>query len=310
MTIELRTSYLGLELRSPIVASAAPHNGEPDDGRRAWSGPASGPSSCPRCSRRRSSPRSSSSTARWSRGPSISPRPSTTSPPSTASSAPRTGTCCRSNGSRPRSTCRSSPASTPRTSGGWVRYARLIEDAGADALELNLYHLAADPRRDADGRWRRATWRSSRTSAARSTIPLAVKLSPYYSALANFAAAAVGGRRGRAGPVQPLLPAGPRPRDARRRAAARAEPAVGAAAAAALDRDPAPAARRRRVAGGASGVTTGTDAAKALLVGADVVMMTSALLRHGPEHVPPSRASSRHGWSSTSTSRSTSCAGA
>ena len=31
--------------------------------------------------------------------------------------------------------------------GGWVRYARLIEDAGADAIELNLYHVAADPTR-------------------------------------------------------------------------------------------------------------------------------------------------------------------
>jgi dihydroorotate dehydrogenase (fumarate) len=34
-----------------------------------------------------------------------------------------------------------------------------------------------------------------------------------------------------------------------------------------------------------SGVHAGTDAVKALMVGADVVMMTSALLRHGPEHV-------------------------
>ena len=34
-----------------------------------------------------------------------------------------------------------------------------------------------------------------------------------------------------------------------------------------------------------SGVQAGSDAVKALMVGADVVMMTSALLRHGPEHV-------------------------
>ena len=31
------------------------------------------------------------------------------------------------------------------TQGGWVRYAKLMQDAGADALELNLYHVAADP---------------------------------------------------------------------------------------------------------------------------------------------------------------------
>ena len=35
------------------------------------------------------------------------------------------------------------------TGGGWVRHASLIEQAGADALELNLYHVAADPARDA-----------------------------------------------------------------------------------------------------------------------------------------------------------------
>ena len=34
MTVDLRTRYLGLELRSPIVASAAPHNGEPATARR------------------------------------------------------------------------------------------------------------------------------------------------------------------------------------------------------------------------------------------------------------------------------------
>ena len=34
-----------------------------------------------------------------------------------------------------------------------------------------------------------------------------------------------------------------------------------------------------------SGIASGRDVAKALLVGADVAMMTSALLRHGPEHV-------------------------
>jgi dihydroorotate dehydrogenase (fumarate) len=32
------------------------------------------------------------------------------------------------------------------TQGGWVRYAGSMADAGADALELNLYHVAADPR--------------------------------------------------------------------------------------------------------------------------------------------------------------------
>ena len=45
--------------------------------------------------------------------------------------------------------------------GGWVRYARLIEEAGADALELNLYRLAADPARSGSHDGGGATWRWS-----------------------------------------------------------------------------------------------------------------------------------------------------
>lgn len=70
--------------------------------------------------------------------------------------------------------------------GGWVRYAREIEQAGADALELNIYYLPTDP---------------VVTSAhveqiyadlvaevkARVRIPVAVKLGPYFSSLAHLA---------------------------------------------------------------------------------------------------------------------------
>ena len=41
------------------------------------------------------------------------------------------------------------------TVGGWVGLARRLEDAGADALELNLYHVAADPRARPRPRWSR-----------------------------------------------------------------------------------------------------------------------------------------------------------
>jgi dihydroorotate dehydrogenase (fumarate) len=70
--------------------------------------------------------------------------------------------------------------------GGWTSYAKKIEDAGADALELNLYYLPTDP-----------DLKSEEVEAAqvelvadvRSTIkiPLAVKLSPYVTSLPNFA---------------------------------------------------------------------------------------------------------------------------
>jgi dihydroorotate dehydrogenase (fumarate) len=72
------------------------------------------------------------------------------------------------------------------THGGWLGYARLMEQAGADALELNVYQLATDPGEDARTIEDRAVEmvREVRTSVR---IPVAVKLSPFYTALANFA---------------------------------------------------------------------------------------------------------------------------
>ena len=72
------------------------------------------------------------------------------------------------------------------TSGGWVDYAHMIEEAGADALELNLYYLATDPALtsvELEDRYINLV----RDVASQIHIPLAVKLSPFYSALPNFA---------------------------------------------------------------------------------------------------------------------------
>jgi dihydroorotate dehydrogenase (fumarate) len=73
------------------------------------------------------------------------------------------------------------------TSEGWLRYAGLIERAGARALELNFYHVATDLLEDAKTVESRvldivAVLKES------IRIPLAVKLSPFYSALPHFAA--------------------------------------------------------------------------------------------------------------------------
>ncbi len=172
-------------------------------------------------------------------------------------------------------------ASTP---GGWVRYARLMQDAGADALELNLYHLAADPDRSASDIEARDLALIAAVRGA-VTIPLAVKLSPFYSALASFARSVVGA--GADGLVlfnrfyQPdldldsldVVPRLELSRPAELRVPMRwiailrpqLGPGVGLAA--------------------TSGVHGGTDAVKALMVGADVVMTTSAVLHHGSEHL-------------------------
>ncbi len=72
------------------------------------------------------------------------------------------------------------------TRGGWVHYARLIEDAGADALELNIYVVAANPMFSASDM---ETQYLELIEAVKEKIkiPLAVKVSPYFSAFANMA---------------------------------------------------------------------------------------------------------------------------
>jgi dihydroorotate dehydrogenase (fumarate) len=72
------------------------------------------------------------------------------------------------------------------TEGGWTNYARLIERAGADGLELNLYELATDFDESGEDLERRAL-RVVKAVRDVVSIPLAVKLSPFYSSLAHFA---------------------------------------------------------------------------------------------------------------------------
>jgi dihydroorotate dehydrogenase (fumarate) len=72
------------------------------------------------------------------------------------------------------------------STGGWINYARKIEEAGADALELNIYFLPNDldlssPELEA------AYITLVRDVRAQIKIPLAVKLSPYFTALPNLA---------------------------------------------------------------------------------------------------------------------------
>jgi len=72
------------------------------------------------------------------------------------------------------------------TPGGWLEYAGLIEEAGADALELNLYEVAGDLEQTGAEVERRALEVVQAVKGA-VRIPVAVKLSPFYSSIANFA---------------------------------------------------------------------------------------------------------------------------
>jgi dihydroorotate dehydrogenase (fumarate) len=72
------------------------------------------------------------------------------------------------------------------STGGWVEYAHRIEQAGADALELNIYYLPTDP--DLSGAELEEDFvQLVRDVRAKVKLPIAVKLSPYFTALPNLA---------------------------------------------------------------------------------------------------------------------------
>jgi dihydroorotate dehydrogenase (fumarate) len=165
--------------------------------------------------------------------------------------------------------------------GGWTRYARLIEDAGADAIELNLYRVAADPDRTA-AEIEEADLEVVAAVRDEIDIPLAVKLSPYYSAMANFARRVV--EAGADGLVlfnrfyQPDLDLETFDVVPRLELSSQEELRLPLRWIAILRQQLDPAVSLAAT----SGIAEGTDVVKALMLGADVAMTTSALLRHGP----------------------------
>jgi dihydroorotate dehydrogenase (fumarate) len=71
------------------------------------------------------------------------------------------------------------------TNSGWLEYARKMEQAGADALELNIYYMATNPFETAEMVEKR-TLEIVRTVKSTVKIPVAVKLSPFFSSLAHY----------------------------------------------------------------------------------------------------------------------------
>lgn len=72
--------------------------------------------------------------------------------------------------------------------GGWTRYAKLIEDAGADALELNVYYIPTDPKLTAADIERMYVEVLEDVKSG-VKIPVAIKVGPFFSAFANTASA-------------------------------------------------------------------------------------------------------------------------
>ena len=280
---ELATRYLGLDLRTPIVASASPLNGDPATAHLVEAAGASAlvlPSLFEEEILHEEIELNRSLEAGAEHfAEALDYFPDVTAFASAADRYLALVEVLRSRSSVP------VIASLNATSaGGWVRHASLIEQAGASALEVNLYHVAADPGRDAAD-MEAADLEVVRDVRTTVSIPVAVKLSPYYSAMANFAARAV--EAGADGLVlfnrfyQPdldldSLEVVPRvelssPSELRLplRWIAILRPQLGAGVSIAAT----------------SGVHAGADVVKALMVGADVAMATSALLRHGPGHL-------------------------
>ena len=175
------------------------------------------------------------------------------------------------------------------TPGGWTDYARAMQDAGAAAIELNIYYLPSDPPptspspfitgRDAEQRYLDILT----TVKAVVSIPVAVKLNPYFSSFGEMAV-----RLDRAGAdglvlFNRFMQTDINPQTLTVSTGFKlSSPAEATLARSWIAR------LRGHVHGSlaaSTGVETADDIAAYLLAGADVVMTTSSLLRHGPAHV-------------------------
>jgi dihydroorotate dehydrogenase (fumarate) len=168
------------------------------------------------------------------------------------------------------------------TPGGWTSFATLVEEAGAAAIELNIYRVAADPN-VTGSEVEDHTLRLVSDVRAAVDLPLAVKVGPHFSSMANMARRMTdAGAEGLvlfnrfyqpeidldALTVEPHLKLSTSDElrfVLRWTAILRGQLSSSLAA--------------------TTGIHTADDVVKAILAGADVAMMTSALLSDGPEHL-------------------------
>jgi dihydroorotate dehydrogenase (fumarate) len=172
------------------------------------------------------------------------------------------------------------------TAEGWIGHARALEQAGAAAIELNVYSVPVDPA-VSGAEVERRTLEIVRQVAATVRIPVSIKLAPYFSSMPHIAAELV--RAGARGLVlfnryyAPDI-------DLATLQVTRSLPLSTAAELPLTLIWIALLSRRVKCSLAASrGVETDVEVVKYLLVGADVVMTTSALLRNGVQHVATMR---------------------
>src|ERR1700675_982640 len=180
MTVDLLTRYLGLELRSPIVASAAPHNAEPEMARRLERAGV-GAIVLPSLFEEEILAEEIGLNRSLEQGNEVFAEALDYFPAVHAFSGAADRYLTALERVKGSATIPIIASLNAGSLGGWVTYARRMQDAGADALELNLYHVAADPRRSSAEMEARDLELIAAVRAS-ITIPLAVKLSPFYSA--------------------------------------------------------------------------------------------------------------------------------
>jgi dihydroorotate dehydrogenase (fumarate) len=164
---------------------------------------------------------------------------------------------------------------------GWVAFAQLMHEAGASAIELNLFHIPADPR--ATGRDVEQHYEDTVAAVSRAVpIPVAVKLSPFFSATGEIASRLVAA--GARGLVlfnrfyQPDFDLDRLEVTPTVELSSPAEIRLPLLWIAILH------GRVNASLAATTGVHTAAEVAKYLLAGADVTMTTSSLLKHGPAH--------------------------
>jgi dihydroorotate dehydrogenase (fumarate) len=185
MSVDLRTRYLGLELKHPIVASASPLTGSLDGLKRLEAAGAAAVV-LPSLFEEQLEHEEMSTYNLMLYGAELSPEATGffPEPQSQASSSDRyLALIADARRALKVPVIASLNGYTP---GGWTKIARQFEAAGADAIELNVYFLAADLDDTAaavEARYIELV----QSVAGEVKIPVAVKVAPYFSAMANMA---------------------------------------------------------------------------------------------------------------------------
>ena len=184
--------------------------------------------------------------------------------------------------------------------GGWIQYATQIEEAGADAIECNIYWIVTDPNMtSAEVEQHYIDIVQAVKTAVH--IPVAIKLSPFFSNFANMAkrldAAGADGLVLFNRFYQPDIDL-----EASNSSSRPAEHTTSHAPAPYMDRDP-PWQGQSRLAA-TSGIHGAEDVIKLLMVGANVTMLCSSLLRNGVNHLRASSKVFASGWNPMNISQS------